>query len=85
MTLQYKKILVSFTKNIYLSVKEAKKLLIIMSDEEVRHYIERLDNYLTRNPGKEYTSHYLTILNWRRRDKEKPRYQPEFDTPKEIY
>ena len=40
-----------------------------LHDTEVR--IQRLDDYLENNRKKHYDNHYLTILNWARRDEEK--------------
>ena len=43
------------------------------SDWEER--IERLSSYVA-STGKKYKSHYATIRNWARKDKENPQYQP---------
>lgn len=49
-------------------------------------WIRRLDEYLENNQKKHYDSHYLTILNWARKDEEKqqqPIQQPRL-TPSQI-
>ncbi len=75
---------VLYSRNIYLSSRELVELIRFFSKEELDHYITQLDSYLDKHPNK-YKSHYRTMLNWARRDKIQPRYQKEFETPKEVY
>ena len=42
--------------------------------------IQRLDEYLEMNKKKHYDNHYLTILNWARKDEQQ---QPTAVKPKE--
>ena len=37
--------------------------------------IQNLDDYLENNRKKHYDNHYLTILNWARKDEQKPQFQ----------
>lgn len=58
-------------KNVYLSEEELEKLKERFPyDWQGR--IEKLSRYMA-SKGKRYKSHYATILNWARRDEEKPR------------
>ena len=60
-------------KNVFLSEEELKKLIADFNDYESR--IDRLSEYMATT-GKYYKDHYLTILTWARRDKEKAMMQP---------
>ena len=53
-----------------------------LHDTEVR--IQRLDDYLENNKKKHYDNHYLTILNWARRDEEKKPQQKRTYTFAEV-
>ena len=55
---------------VLLTKTEYKKLTDEYTKEKIDDYILRLNNYIFSS-GKKYASHYLTILNWIRRDKEK--------------
>ena len=55
-------------KNVFLSEEELKNLIADFNDYESR--IDRLSEYMATT-GKNYKDHYLTILTWARRDKEK--------------
>jgi len=52
-------------KNVLLTTEEYDKIL----EQAGKKYIEALSMYLG-STGKRYKSHYMTILNWMRRDKE---------------
>lgn len=56
-------------KNVLLTDEELEKLKTEYSDCEER--IERLSSYVA-STGKSYKSHYATIRNWARKDKDKP-------------
>ena len=53
--------------NVLLSADEYKNLVDSMGDMLTSDYIERLGVYIA-STGKEYKSHYATILNWTRKD-----------------
>lgn len=56
-------------KNVLMTTDEYEKLLDAYGDVKTESYIERLDLYVGGNKaGKNYTSHYLTILSWMRKD-----------------
>lgn len=55
-------------KNVFLSEDEMKKLMSDFNDYESR--IDRLSEYMATT-GRKYKNHYLTILTWARRDREK--------------
>jgi Asp-tRNA(Asn)/Glu-tRNA(Gln) amidotransferase C subunit len=57
-------------KNVLLTDEELSKLKTEYSDYEER--IERLSSYVA-STGKKYKSHYATIRNWARKDKEQPK------------
>ncbi len=59
--------------NVLLTDEELEKLKTEFSDWQER--IERLSSYVA-STGKSYKSHYATIRNWARKDKEKPQAQP---------
>lgn len=50
-----------------LSQEEIIKLNWFYWDHVIKDFIERLDRYIY-GTGKKYASHYLTILNWIKRD-----------------
>jgi hypothetical protein len=50
---------------------ELNSLITKFGDVQACHLIDSLDDYLKANPRKNYTSHYLTILNWDRMAREK--------------
>lgn len=54
--------------NVFLTDKEIKKLQTRLPNS-YKDLIERLSAYIAQS-GKKYKSHYATILNWSRRDKE---------------
>ena len=60
--------------NVLLTDEELEKLKTEYSDWEER--IERLSSYVA-STGKSYKSHYATIRNWARKDKEKGGQQNE--------
>ena len=53
-------------ENVRLSDVEYKKLLERLPQEAVDGLIEQLDGYI-ESKGKQYKSHYATILNWARK------------------
>ena len=61
-------------KNVLLTDDELQKLKDEYSDYQDR--IERLSSYVA-STGKAYKSHYATIRNWARRDKEKSKETPQ--------
>lgn len=65
-------------KNVLLTIDELEKLKTNFTDYMDR--IERLSQYVASS-GKKYKSHYATILNWARRDKEK---MSQENTTKEV-
>ena len=72
-------------QNVLLSEQEMQKLKDRLGGEAER-YIEKLSAYLASR-GKRYKSHYATILNWWRRDKEahaKNRNPREIPKPEEY-
>ncbi len=54
-------------KLVHLTDEELKKLNSKYGDQVIKHMIERLDSYVYGS-GKQYKSHYSTILNWIRKD-----------------
>jgi hypothetical protein len=58
---------------VLLSKTEHKNLLQKIGKENTEEYIQRLNSYAHQNPKrfKQYKSHYHTILNWYRQDKQK--------------
>ena len=71
-------------RHVLLTADEAQKLTEKFPD--VAERIRRLDEYLENNRKKHYDSHYLTILNWARKDEGKqqqPIQQPRL-TPSQI-
>lgn len=59
--------------NVLLTDEELEKLQDEYTDYAER--IERLSSYIA-STGKTYKSHYATIRNWARKDKEQPKQQP---------
>ena len=55
--------------NVLLTDKEYQKLIERFGNQQTKDLIEKLSAYLA-SKGKRYKSHYATILNWQRRDKE---------------
>ena len=70
-------------QHVLLTDEEAQKLSEKFPD--VAERIRRLDEYLENNRKKHYDSHYLTILNWARKDEnqQQPIQQPRL-TPSQI-
>lgn len=66
-------------KNVLLTDEELEKLKAEYSDLDDR--IERLSSYIA-STGKVYKSHYATIRNWARKDKEQPKQQPRYNQPR---
>lgn len=62
-------------KNVLLSEEELEKLKQRFSDYELR--IEKLSNYVA-SKGDKYKSHYATILNWARNEKNETDVMPEW-------
>ena len=56
-------------KNVLLTDGEYQKLIERFGEQQAKDLIEKLSAYLA-SKGKRYKSHYATILNWQRRDKE---------------
>ena len=56
-------------QNVLLTDEEYQKLKDKFGTEEAKSLIEKLSSYLASR-GKRYKSHYATILNWQRREKE---------------
>lgn len=65
--------------NVLLTDEELEKLKAEYSDLDDR--IERLSSYIA-STGKVYKSHYATIRNWARKDKEQPKQQPRYNQPR---
>lgn len=65
--------------NVLLTDEELEKLKAEYSDLDDR--IERLSSYIA-STGKAYKSHYATIRNWARKDKEQPKQQPRYNQPR---
>ena len=61
---------------VFLSSDEYKKLIERFGEDKTKEKIEALNLYLGSN-GKKYKSHYHTILNWDRMEKEKKKSQPK--------
>jgi predicted phage replisome organizer len=57
--------------NVLLTDKEMTKLNEDYDDKVLSHYIENLSGYVA-STGKSYKSHYATILNWIKKDKQTP-------------
>ncbi len=57
---------------VFLSSEEEKKLYKALGQLTTEDYIERLNNYIGSH-GKEYKSHYHTILSWWRKNKNSPK------------
>lgn len=66
-------------KNVLLTDEELEKLKAEYSDLDDR--IERLSSYIA-STGKAYKSHYATIRNWARKDKEQPKQQARYNQPR---
>lgn len=66
-------------KNVLLTDEELEKLKAEYSDLDDR--IERLSSYIA-STGKVYKSHYATIRNWARKDKEQPKQQARYNQPR---
>ena len=58
-------------QHVLLTADEFFKLQEKFGWEGCEDRIRRLDEYLEMNRKKHYDNHYLTILNWARRDEEK--------------
>lgn len=56
-----------FNKIVELSDEELKKLHDVYWSHAINRFIQNLDTYVY-NTGKQYKSHYSTILNWISRD-----------------
>ncbi|WP_303766181.1 phage replisome organizer N-terminal domain-containing protein [Abiotrophia defectiva] len=65
--------------NVLLTDEELEKLKAEYSDLDDR--IERLSSYIA-STGKVYKSHYATIRNWARKDKEQPKQQVRYNQPR---
>ena len=65
--------------NVLLTDEELEKLKAEYSDLDDR--IERLSGYIA-STGKAYKSHYATIRNWARKDKEQPKQQVRYNQPR---
>ena len=52
---------------VYLSKDEYNKLISEIWEKTIKEYIFKLNNYIG-STGKNYKSHYYTILNWIKRD-----------------
>ena len=65
--------------NVLLTDEELEKLKAEYSDLDDR--IERLSSYIA-STGKVYKSHYATIRNWARKDKEQPKQQARYNQPR---
>ena len=65
--------------NVLLTDDELEKLKAEYSDLDDR--IERLSSYIA-STGKVYKSHYATIRNWARKDKEQPKQQARYNQPR---
>ena len=58
--------------NVLLTAEEFTKLQDKFGDGKAKDLIERLSAYIASSKkGRKYVSHYATLLNWERRDKEK--------------
>jgi hypothetical protein len=65
-------------KNVKLSEGERKKLFERFGEKKAKDLIERLSRYIA-SKGKKYKSHYATMLNWERRDRDGPQNTPTGD------
>lgn len=68
-------------QHVLLTADEFFKLLEKFGEDGGRQWIKKLDEYLECNRKKHYDNHYLTILNWARREEEKRSFQKQ--QPKE--
>jgi len=59
-----------YMDNVYLTEDEHKKLIDKFGKDKTDDYIESL-NYYIGSKGKKYKSHYMTILNWDKMNKNK--------------
>ena len=59
-----------YSDNVFLKITEYNHLLTKFGEDKTNEYIERLSIYLHKT-GKEYASHYHTILDWISKDEEK--------------
>lgn len=64
-----------FLEFVFLTQEEHQKLINQFGENKTREKIEALNLYLGSN-GKKYKSHYHTILNWDRMEKEKKSLKP---------
>ena len=69
-------------KNVFLTDEELEKLKSEYSDYEKK--IDNLSNYIA-STGKSYKSHYATIRNWARRDKENLKKGNGMETPDDEF
>lgn len=60
-------------QHVLLTADEFFKLLDKFGEDGGRQWIKKLDEYLENNRKKHYDNHYLTILNWARRDEKDAR------------
>jgi hypothetical protein len=58
-----------YGQNVLLTDEEYNLLLDEMNEKKLINYIDRLDNYML-STGKQYASHYHTILTWFNKDTE---------------
>lgn len=61
-------------QNVLLTENEHARLVAQFGEEKTASMIERLDGYIA-SKGVKYKSHYATMLNWERMDKEKEQAQ----------
>ena len=64
-------------KNVKLLKSEYDKLVSKLGEKTTKDLIERLGGYIAQK-GTRYKSHYATILNWHRRDKDKAPQVPDY-------
>ena len=69
-------------QHVLLTADEFFKLQDRFGWDECEDRIRRLDEYLENNRKKHYDSHYLTILNWARKDEER-KAQPLMKKPQQ--
>lgn len=67
-------------QNVKLSNEDLEKLKVKISNKNLNIMIEKLSRYI-ENTGKNYKSHYITILNWYEEDKEKLKKLTNNDMP----
>ena len=72
---------------VLLTKKEHKNLCNLFGEDQAKNLIEKLNNYIG-SKGKQYKSHYFTILNWAGKDgirrqaiAKKPEYVKDFKEP----